>query len=88
MQAGGSGVRLFDGPDLMLFILVGWYRSFVVWCLVHRGSTGDLILLQIYSGVVWQSRHVQLFTQHVVSVESSSLLLHSIKPDLFVNLDD
>ena len=25
---GGSGVRLYDGPDLKLFILVGWDRSF------------------------------------------------------------
>ena len=25
---GGSGVRLNDGPDLKLFILVGWDRSF------------------------------------------------------------
>ena len=25
---GGSGVRLHDGPDLKLFILVGWDRSF------------------------------------------------------------
>ena len=24
----GSGVRLHDGPDLKLFILVGWDRSF------------------------------------------------------------
>ena len=28
MHAGGSGVRLHDGPDLKLFILVGWDRSF------------------------------------------------------------
>ena len=27
-HAGGSGVRLHDGPDLKLFILVGWDRSF------------------------------------------------------------
>ena len=25
---GGSGVRLYDGPDLKLFIFVGWDRSF------------------------------------------------------------
>ena len=31
--AGGSGVRLYDGPDLKPFILVGWCRSFlsVAW---------------------------------------------------------
>ena len=30
---GGSGVRLNDGPDIKLFILVGWGRSFlsVAW---------------------------------------------------------
>ena len=28
LHAGGSGVRLNDGPDLKLFILVGWDRSF------------------------------------------------------------
>ena len=28
MHTGGSGVRLHDGPDLKLFILVGWDRSF------------------------------------------------------------
>ena len=27
-HAGGSGARLHDGPDLKLFILVGWDRSF------------------------------------------------------------
>ena len=27
-RKGGSGVRLHDGPDLKLFILVGWDRSF------------------------------------------------------------
>ena len=33
LHAGGSGVRLYDGPDLKLFILVGWGRSFlsVAW---------------------------------------------------------
>ena len=48
---GGSGVRLYDEPDLKLFILVGWDRSSFVSCLVHRSSTDDH-LLQISSGVV------------------------------------
>ena len=51
--------------------------------MVHRGSTDDHLLLQISSGVVWQT-----VTQHVVSVESSSLLLHLLKRDLFVYRDD
>ena len=29
-------------------------------CLVHRGSTDDLLLFQISSGVVWQSMDLQL----------------------------
>ena len=52
----GSGVRLYDGPDLKLFVLLGWGRSFYVCCLAHWGSTGDYPLLQIFSGVLWQSR--------------------------------
>ena len=33
LHAGGSGVRLYDGPDSKLFILVGWDRSIlsVAW---------------------------------------------------------
>ena len=27
--AGGSGLRLYDGPDLNLFISVGWDRCFL-----------------------------------------------------------
>ena len=45
-----------------------------VCCFVHRGSTDDRLLLQILA--VQGSPTV---TQHVVSVESSSLLLRSIK---------
>ena len=33
MHADGSGVRLYDCPDIKLFILVGWGQSFlsVAW---------------------------------------------------------
>ena len=37
---------------MLVFILVGWDRSSIVCCLVHRGATDDLVLLQISSGVV------------------------------------
>ena len=60
---GGSGARLYDDPDLKLFILVGWdWSSFVQWCcLTVLGSSN--------------------VTQHVTyNVESSSLLLHDVKP--------
>ena len=40
----GSDVRLYDGPDIKLFILVGWGRSFFL--LAQRGSTGDFLLLR------------------------------------------
>ena len=54
------GVSLFDGPELKLFILVGWDRSSFVCCLVHRCSIDDLLLLQISNGVVWQTRDLHL----------------------------
>ena len=50
-----SGVRLYDGTDLKPFILVGRDRSSFVCCLVHRGSTDDILLLQISSCVDWQA---------------------------------
>ena len=42
-----SGVRLYDGPDLKLFILVGWSRSFlsVAW------PTGVKLMFFFCSGV-------------------------------------
>ena len=46
-HAGGSGVRLYDGLDLKLFILVGWGRSFlsVAW------PTGVQLVFFFCSGV-------------------------------------
>ena len=43
-----------------LFILVGLGRSFFVCCLAHRGSTVSFLLLQCSSGVVRQSRDLQV----------------------------
>ena len=57
---GGSGVRLDDGPDIKLFILVGLGRSFLVCCLAHRGSTVGFLLLQCSSGVVRHPRDLQV----------------------------
>ena len=71
-----SGVRFYDEPDLKLFILVGWNWSSFVCCLVYRGSSDDL-LLQTFSGTVQEYSTV---TQHVVCVESSSMLVHIIRP--------
>ena len=43
MHAGGSGARLYDGPDTKLFILFGW---------AHQGPPDDLRLVPISSCVV------------------------------------
>ena len=40
------------------FELVG--TGAFVCCLDHQGSTDDLLLLQIFSGVVWQTRDLNL----------------------------
>ena len=60
LKVGGSGVRLNDGPDIKLFILVGLGRSFFVCCLAHRGSTVGFLLLQCSSGVVRHPRDLQV----------------------------
>ena len=60
VSCGGSGVRLNDGPDIKLFILVGLGRSFFVCCLAHRGSTVGFLLLQCSSGVVRHPRDLQV----------------------------
>ena len=45
-----------------------------------RGSTVGFLLLQCSNGVVRHPRDLQCRSQHVVSVESSSLFHHSIYP--------
>ena len=57
---GRASVRLNDGPDIKLFILVGLGRSFFVCCLAHRGSTVGFLLLQCSSGVVRHPRDLQV----------------------------
>ena len=47
-------------PDIKLFILVGWGRSFFVCCLAHRGSTVGFLSLQCSSGVVRYPRDLQV----------------------------
>ena len=78
---------LNDGPDLKLLILVGWDRSFFVCCLVHRGSTDDLLLLQISSCVVWQTREIHL-SRNMLYLLSPRLCFFIVsKRDLFVYRD-
>ena len=52
IAVGGSGVRLYDGPDLKQFILIGLDLSFFDCCLAHQDSSGYSRSLQISSGVV------------------------------------
>ena len=77
MHAGGSGIRLDDGPDIKLFILVGLDRSFlfVAWptgvqLLVFFCSSVPVVLFGTPGISGCQSQHIP--------VESSSLLHHSI----------
>ena len=51
---------LNDDPDIKLFILVGWGRSYFVRCLAYRGSTVGFLLLQCFSGVVGHLRDLQV----------------------------
>ena len=53
-------VRLSDGPDIKLFILVGWGRSSFVCGLAHRGSTAGFLLLQCPSDIVRHPRDLQV----------------------------
>ena len=69
--------------------LVGWDRSYSVCFLGHRGSTDDLFLLQISSGVVCQSRDLQL-SRNTLYLLSPCLCFFIVfkKRDLFVYRDD
>ena len=80
--------RLYDGPDRKLFILVGVDRSSFVCCLVHTGSTDDLLLLQISSGGVWQSRDLQLSRSTLYLLSPRLCFFTVLKCDLFVYRDD
>ena len=64
-------------PDIKLFILVGLGRSFFVCCLAHRGSTVGFLLLQ-FPVVLFDTPGISRCRSQHISVESSSLLHHSI----------
>ena len=91
----GSGVRLNDGPDIKLFILVGLGRSFFVCCLSHRDSNVGFLLLQCSSGVVRHYRDLQVsvatrFCRVIIFASSWYLsviyLFHVISIDELENL--
>ena len=48
MHSGGRlGVRLYDGPDIKLVILVDGGLELLVYCFAQEGSTGDFLLLRV-----------------------------------------
>ena len=63
---------------------IGWDMSSFVCCLVYQGSTGNLLLLQISSGVVWQTRdlHLPLNTLYLLSPCLCFFIV--LKRDVFV----
>ena len=71
---------------IKVFILVCWDRISFVCCLVHWGSTDDLILLQISSGVVWQSRDLYLSRNTLYLL--SLCFFKVLNRELFVYNDD
>ena len=81
--------QTLNGPDLKLIILDGWDRSSFVCSLVHRGSTDDLLLLQISSCVIWQTRdlHLSHSTLYLLSPRLCFFIV-LITIDLFVYRDD
>ena len=78
-------VRLYNGPDFKLFILVDWSKIFFACCLTQRDSTGDSLLLQFVRDVLTSQGH-PVATHYNASAESSSLILHDSFRDLFVLL--
>ena len=73
---------------IKLFIFVGWDRSSFVCCLIHRGSTDDLLLLQISSGVIRQSRDFQLSRNTLCLLGHCLCFFIVLKRDLFIDHDD
>ena len=57
-------------------------------CLVHLGSTDDLLLLQISIGVVWQTRDLHLSHNTLYLLSPRLYFFIGLKRDLFVYRDD
>ena len=59
-----------------------------VCCLVNRGSTDDLLLLQISSGVVWQTRDLHLSRNTLYLLSTRLRYFIVLRRDLCVYSDD
>ena len=64
------------------------YIYYFVCCLVHRDSTDDLLLFQISSGVVWQTRDLHLSHNRLNPLSPRLCFFVELKYDLFVYRDD
>ena len=76
--------RLEDSQDLRLSFFfwgggVSWDRSSFVCCLVYRDSANDLHFVTDFQWYCLAVQGSPTVTLHVASVESSFLLLHSMK---------
>ena len=71
------GVRLYDGPNLKLFILVRWDQSSFFCCWSTKAQLMIFFCFRFPAILFGRPGHNTLYLWS--SVESSSLLLHSIK---------
>ena len=78
---------LYWPRPIKLFILVCRDWSFFFCCLVHRGSTDDLLLLKISSGVVWQNRDIHLSRNTLYLLRPHLCCFIVLKRDLCVYRD-
>ena len=79
LHADGSGVRLYDGSDLKLFLLVGWDRCFlsVAWPTLVQLLIVFFLLLQIFSDVVWRPG-ISIAGQLILSVNPRFLFIMAL----------
>ena len=77
LNIGGSGVRLYDGPDIKLFIYCWLRPELLVCCLALRASTG------VFSFAPGFSKLFRAQGQLTESVESSFLIHQGGYHDFF-----
>ena len=81
MHAGWSYIRLSDGPNTKLVVLVGWAGPSLVSCLAIRGSAGVFFCCDISVLSLTPQGSSGLTIRCFVSVQSISLN-HQLISDL------
>ena len=79
LHGGESDFRLYDGHDLKLFFLVGWDRSSLSSVVWYTRAQLMIFFASYFQCCCLAVQGSPTVTQHVVSVEPSSLLHHSDK---------